>query len=61
MDFKPGDTVQLNSGGPLMTVMAVSGAEVQCQWFDAKKVLQKETFLAVVLSAYEPTVGVFTI
>lgn len=37
MSFKEGDVVQLKSGGPKMTVEAVSGhsskAVVTCQWF----------------------------
>jgi uncharacterized protein YodC (DUF2158 family) len=32
--FKPGDVVQLNSGGPRMTVVAVqSDGTLQCIWF----------------------------
>jgi uncharacterized protein YodC (DUF2158 family) len=36
MMFKPGDTVRLKSGGPVMTVMAEWNADegtVKCQWF----------------------------
>jgi uncharacterized protein YodC (DUF2158 family) len=37
--FKPGDIVQLKSGGPIMTVSAVgtdfsARMKVWCQWFD---------------------------
>jgi uncharacterized protein YodC (DUF2158 family) len=36
--FKPGDLVELNSGGPVMTVNErQSGDEYYCQWFAGKK------------------------
>jgi uncharacterized protein YodC (DUF2158 family) len=36
MKFKVGDTVKLNSGGPLMTVQEeASGETLKCQWFVA--------------------------
>lgn len=31
--FKPGDVVQLNSGGPRMTVSEVDERRVYCEWF----------------------------
>lgn len=31
--FKMGDVVQLNSGGPLMTVSETNGNDVHCRWF----------------------------
>jgi uncharacterized protein YodC (DUF2158 family) len=31
--FEPGDTVQIKSGGPLMTVVKVTANEVTCLWF----------------------------
>jgi uncharacterized protein YodC (DUF2158 family) len=39
-EFSVGDTVQLKSGGPVMTVAAVPGISdrnVRCQWFGGKK------------------------
>ena len=34
LTFKPGDVVQLNSGGPKMTVVAVlSDKTMRCVWF----------------------------
>jgi uncharacterized protein YodC (DUF2158 family) len=36
--FKPGDLVQLKSGGPVMTVNAIMSVErLQCTWFGGKK------------------------
>ena len=37
--YRPGDLVQLKSGGPVMTVHRVSakGARVQCKWFTGAK------------------------
>jgi uncharacterized protein YodC (DUF2158 family) len=32
-DFKPGDVVQLKSGGPKMTVVTAKPGEVFCSWF----------------------------
>ena len=36
-DFRPGDTVELKSGSPLMTVTEVSGALISCTWFRGKE------------------------
>lgn len=33
MDFKPGDILQLKSGGPTMTVTSAEGTDVHCAWF----------------------------
>jgi uncharacterized protein YodC (DUF2158 family) len=37
MTFKVGDVVVLNSGGPEMTVEALSGDRVVCCWFNNGK------------------------
>ncbi len=31
--LKIGDTVQLKSGGPIMTIRSIRGQEALCQWF----------------------------
>jgi len=43
--FKTGETVQLISGGPIMTVEEITyDGEVRCQWFAGKK-LESGNFL----------------
>jgi len=52
--FKPGDVVQLKSGGPILTVNNVeptkdpNNPNVFCGWFAGKK-LERGTFAAVML------------
>jgi uncharacterized protein YodC (DUF2158 family) len=42
--FKPGDTVKLKSGGPLMTIQSITGDEAWCEWFNAKEERQSGSF-----------------
>jgi len=51
--FKPGETVKLKSGGPLMTVVSVEdgGESVWCEWFDQKGNRQAASFLMTSLRA----------
>lgn len=35
--FKPGDVVELKSGGPQMTISYISGDKVDCVWFEGKQ------------------------
>ena len=53
--FKPGDCVQLKSGGPKMTVSRVteSTGRVNCEWFDGAK-RQGAFFGPDSLKPYEP-------
>jgi uncharacterized protein YodC (DUF2158 family) len=68
MQFTPGDTVQLKSGGPPMTIERVGKDEgsqedvVFCTWFEEvgkRQQLQREKFNPVVLEKYEPQFGVY--
>lgn len=54
--FKVGDVVQLNSGGPHMTVAAVVGDQVTTMWFE-KGEKRDETFPAAMLRAPRPIAG----
>ena len=51
MEFKVGDTVELKSGSPIMTVEAVIGPAmgrdytvIRCKWFDDKRNVHTESF-----------------
>ena len=52
--FKPGDVVQLKSGGPVMTVSGKHAFTdgVICKWFDGKKPAE-DVFSAELLARYE--------
>ena len=50
--FEVGDTVQLKSGGPIMTVEALMGVDIFCTWFDEQKQLQREEFDSAVLKKF---------
>ena len=54
--FKPGDVVQLNSGGPRMTVSAIGSHGVSCEWFIGGEV-QRASFNAATLSDPRKTVA----
>ena len=54
-DFKPGDVVQLRSGGPAMTVsQKVAADTVRCLWFDGATP-KDEVFPTVTLQRFERT------
>ncbi len=54
MDFKIGDTVQVKSGGPLLTVLESSGDTVTCLFFSEELGnFQRDTFPAIVLEEVE--------
>jgi uncharacterized protein YodC (DUF2158 family) len=38
-----GDTVQLKSGGPIMTIVKLTLKQVTCTWFDEHNTLQAAT------------------
>jgi uncharacterized protein YodC (DUF2158 family) len=43
-EFKPGDVVQLKSGGPRMTIVSMRGGQADTEWFDEKKNPRTGTF-----------------
>ena len=43
-EFKIGDTVRLQSGGPLMTVKKISNQILICRWFNNNNNLQSSRF-----------------
>lgn len=53
--FKIGDVVQLKSGGPAMTVVAMGDAEqVECLFYaEAADMFRRETLPAIVLESVE--------
>lgn len=58
MDFKMGDTVQLKSGGPIMTIAEISsiaegGFDVYCYWFVGPK-REQGTFPSEAVKAAKP-------
>ncbi len=54
MDFKIGDTVQVKSGGPLLTVLTVEGETVNCLFFSEEiGNFQRDSFPALVLEEVE--------
>ena len=58
MDFKPGDTVRLKSGSPVMTVSKTEDGRVNCVWFSNDDV-KSGTFIAAALEQYvEPNMNV---
>ncbi|NBH74742.1 YodC family protein [Rodentibacter pneumotropicus] len=53
-EIKVGDTVQLKSGGPVMTVISErTDDEVLCKWFDSNNRPYDETFPKAALYIYE--------
>ena len=52
LKFKPGDVVQLNSGGPRMTVVAMqSDGTLRCIWFREDGTQDNGVFAQVALRA----------
>tara|TARA_R100001369_G_scaffold53398_1_gene80213 strand:+ start:387 stop:593 length:207 start_codon:yes stop_codon:yes gene_type:complete len=55
--FSAGDKVQLNSGGPIMTVEELDGTDVYCVWFQGKspnQAVMRDRFSEVILTPYKP-------
>jgi uncharacterized protein YodC (DUF2158 family) len=53
-NFKPGDTVQLKSGGPVMTVRSLDREYAVCNWFDEGGTPHERAFHVSQLKAAEP-------
>jgi uncharacterized protein YodC (DUF2158 family) len=53
MALKPGDNVQLKSGGPLMTIQKMGVEFANCTWFDENNDVQTESFRPEVLESGE--------
>ena len=54
MTFKPGDLVQLRSGGPAMTLVSGDATTGVCMWFDSQQRRDSQPFPMHVLRAYRP-------
>jgi len=52
--FKPGDVVQLKSGGPPMTVTMVVGPDTYCMWFSLAAVIQQLSSFSSPMTATIP-------
>jgi uncharacterized protein YodC (DUF2158 family) len=52
MSFNAEDTVQLKSGGEVMTIEEMDDDSATCIWFDSKK-LERHTFLLITLKIVE--------
>lgn len=59
MEFKPGDVVQLKSGGETMTVEEVGDDYVSCVWFNAKKI-ERDSFSPIVLKTLPDSFAEFS-
>ncbi|WP_289082001.1 DUF2158 domain-containing protein [uncultured Sulfitobacter sp.] len=58
--FAAGDKVQLNSGGPIMTVEEIENTDVQCVWFQGKspnQAVMRDQFSEAILTHYSPGFG----
>jgi uncharacterized protein YodC (DUF2158 family) len=51
--FKPGDTVNLRSGGPRMTIVMVDGKSAFCEWFTDEQQPQNRAFALTSLTLAE--------
>jgi uncharacterized protein YodC (DUF2158 family) len=51
--FKAGETVKLNSGGPLMTILSVGRKGVKCAWATKDHTIKEKTFPAISLTKHD--------
>ena len=54
--FQPGDLVYLKSGSPAMTVMAIDGDDVKCNYFDKTEGLMSAHFPLAAITKDKPQV-----
>ena len=60
--LKPGDLVQLRSGGPAMTLVSSDATDGICMWFDAQEKRDSQAFPMHVLRPYRaPSDGSWTL
>ena len=52
MNFKSGDTVQLKSGGLIMTIEDIDGDSANCVWFIDNKV-ERSNFYLTTLNIFQ--------
>ena len=52
--YSAGDTVVLNSGGPLLTIAEIRGDKAVCLWFDAQDALSSAEIPTVCLLPSDP-------
>lgn len=57
-NFKPGDVVQLKSGGPNMTVISIEGDKARTEWLNPKTHKREEDIWACT-SLREPKSGIY--
>jgi len=48
--LKPGDVVQLKSGGPFMTIESVDDADAVCVWFEQSR-QNRDKFALIMLTS----------
>ncbi len=57
VSFEPGDPVVLIGGHTIMTVIKVSGSNVDCTWHDQQGKPLDRSYPAVALKLYTPDIG----
>ncbi|MCF7839757.1 MAG: DUF2158 domain-containing protein [Candidatus Marinimicrobia bacterium] len=56
--IKPGDTVMLKSGGPVMAVSKVKDEEAHCEWFDTQGEHHSHWFNLQAIEIFEGDTGI---
>jgi len=58
MNFKIGDVVKLNSGGPYMTIIGIENEFAKCQWFEGVSIKESRFLLQAIFKPKPPSYGV---